>query len=321
MTTTPELHVVFGTGPAGTTLADELLARGRRVRLVNRTGTTPAPIPAGAELVAGDAADLATVQALSAGAAAIYNCTHASYERWPEVLPRLQENMIEGAAATGAKLVVIDTLYLYGPTGGRPMTEETPHLAVSRKGRLRAELAWGYLQAHRVGKARVAIGRAADFFGPRVLNSTLGQFTFPAALAGEPMVAFGDVDLPHSYSYMPDIARGLATLGERDEALGRDWLLPVVPAPTTRQVADAIGAAVGRPPQLVAIPSMEAVRALGVLDPVFADEYEELFYQYTEPQIVDSFAIERAFGLRPTPLTEALAATVRWYREAPPPAA
>jgi len=179
MPSAPDLHVVFGTGPAGATLADELLARGKRVRLVNRGGKIAEPPPAGAELVAGDAANLATVRELSEGAAAIYNCTHARYERWPEVLPRLQENMIEGAAAVGAKLVVIDTLYLYGPTHGRAITEATPHLALSRKGRLRAELAWGYLQAHRSGKVRVAIGRAADFFGPRVLNSALGAYVFP----------------------------------------------------------------------------------------------------------------------------------------------
>ena len=314
MSSKPERHVVFGTGPVGATLADELVAGGKRVRLVNRSGQTAEPPPAGVELVRGDAADPATVRELSAGAATIYNCTNVPYERWPELLPRLQENMIEGAAAAGAKLVVIDTLYLYGPTGGRPMTETTPHDAVSRKGRLRAELAWGYLQAHRVGKVRVAIGRSADFFGPRVLNSTLGQFAFPPALAGDELVAFGDVDLPHSYAFMPDVARGLVTLGERDEALGREWLLPVNPASTTRRVANAIGAALGRPLEIASIPSLDAARALGVLDPVFADEYEELFYQHTEPQIVDSGAIERAFGLRPTPLDEALSATVRWYR-------
>lgn len=60
MSTNPDLHVVFGTGPAGTTLADELLARGRRVLLVNRSGQLPDAVPAGVELVAGDAADLAT---------------------------------------------------------------------------------------------------------------------------------------------------------------------------------------------------------------------------------------------------------------------
>lgn len=321
MTAPLELHVIFGTGPVGTTLARELLGRGKRVRLVNRSGRSPEPLPAGIELVAGDASSLATVQALSVGATTIYNCTHATYEQWPEVLPRLQENMIEGAAAAGATLVVIDTLYLYGPTGGQPITEETPHLAVSRKGRLRAQLAWGYLQAHRAGQVQVAIGRAADFFGPRVLNSALGQFTFPLALRGEAMVTFGKPDLPHSYSYMPDVARGLATLGEREEALGRDWLLPVAPARTTRDLAGMIGEAIGRPVPVVPIPSIEQAKALGLLDPVFADEFAELFYQYTEPQIVDSNAIETTFGLRATPFEEALPVTVSWYRDVLPAAA
>src|SRR5581483_9872504 len=159
MNTITELHVIFGTGPVGISLASELLRQGKRVRLVNRSGK--GQVPEGAELVAGDASQLATMREISQGAAVIYNATHAPYERWPEILPRLQENMIESAASVGAKLVVIDTLYLYGETHGQPMTETTPYNATSRKGRLRAELAWGYLQANRVGKVRVAIGRAA----------------------------------------------------------------------------------------------------------------------------------------------------------------
>lgn len=173
MNTPQELHVIFGTGPVGTTLADELLAKGKQVRLVNRSGK--GQVPTGAELVAGDASRLEIVQDLCRGASVVYNCTHAPYHIWPETLPRLQENMIEGAASAGAKLVVIDTLYLYGETHGQPMTEAMPYMATSRKGRLRAELAWGYRQAHRTGKVRVTIGRAADFFGPRVLNSSLVQ--------------------------------------------------------------------------------------------------------------------------------------------------
>ncbi len=311
-----ELHVVFGTGPAGLTLAGELLARGKRVRVVNRKGT--GAVPAGAELVRGDAADLAALQALAQGATTIYNCTHAPYEQWPEVLPRLQENFIEAAAMVGAKLVVIDTLYMYGETHGQPMTEETPHNATSRKGRLRAELAWGYLQAHRVGKARVAIGRAADFFGPRVRNSALGEYAFPAALTGQPAASFGNIDLPHSYSYMPDIARGLATLGERDEALGRQWHLPVAPTVSTRAIHEMIGAAIGQPLGTMNIPSVDAAHAMGVFDDTLAYEYAELFYQYTEPQIVDSGAFERAFGQHATPVDAALRDTIAWYRTQAP---
>src|SRR5712691_11737977 len=84
-----ELHVVFGTGPAGRTLAEELLARGRQVRLINRSGKGPAP--AGAELAVGDATQPAVVRDLTRGAAAIYHCAHVPYSEWPEVLPRFQE--------------------------------------------------------------------------------------------------------------------------------------------------------------------------------------------------------------------------------------
>ncbi len=312
MNTMNELHVIFGTGPVGITLAAELLARGKQVRLVNRSGR--GEVPQGSELVAGDASKLAVVQQLCQGATVIYNATHAPYEQWPEILPRLQENMIEGAAAVGAKLIVIDTLYLYGETHGQPMTEATPYNATSRKGRLRAEIAWGYLQAYRVGKVRVAIGRAADFFGPHVFNSTLGQYTFPAALSGQPVLTLGNVDLPHSYSYMPDIAQGLIALGEYEEALGRDWLLPVARAVSQREIVRMIGDELGRPLQILQVPTMEQARQFGIFDEVFAREYDELFYQYAEPQIVDSSAMQQAFGLTATPLEEALRATLRWYQ-------
>ena len=53
MTDNNELHVVFGTGPVGLAVTDELLRRGRRVRMVNRSGR--ASVPAGVEVVGGDA--------------------------------------------------------------------------------------------------------------------------------------------------------------------------------------------------------------------------------------------------------------------------
>ncbi len=40
----PELHVIFGAGQIGTRLAEELLARGHRVRMVRR-GQPGRPIP------------------------------------------------------------------------------------------------------------------------------------------------------------------------------------------------------------------------------------------------------------------------------------
>jgi nucleoside-diphosphate-sugar epimerase len=109
---------------------------------------------------------------------------------------------------------VLDTLYPYGSTGGAVMTEDTPWRATSRKGRMRAALDENYLSAHREGRARVVLGRSADFVGPGVVNSALGGAVFPGALTGGEVLALGDIDLPHSYTYIGDVAAGLAALGE-----------------------------------------------------------------------------------------------------------
>ncbi len=306
---TNDLHVVFGTGPAGTTLAEELVARGKRVRSINRSGK--ARMPAGVEVLSGNMLDAANVRELSAGASAVYHCANVHYAQQAELMPRFQETIIAGAAHAGARLVVLDTLYVYGSSRGLPMTEATPHRPNSRKGRMRADLVERYLAAHQAGTVEVALGRAADFFGPKVLNSVLGDRVFPALLAGRPAQLIGNVDLPHSYSYIGDVARGLAILGERPEAVGRSWLLPVAPPATQRAMVELIGQQLGRPVRVQALPKI-AIQLFGLFDS-FMREFVEMFYQYTEPQVVDSRAFEQTFGVSATPLPEGIRETLRWY--------
>ncbi|WP_435603712.1 NAD-dependent epimerase/dehydratase family protein [Streptomyces sp. bgisy130] len=303
------LHVVLGAGPAGTTLAGELVRRGHAVRLVSRSAPENT-----VEGVQPFAADVSTPEgALTAveGAAVIYHCVNVPYHRQVEVMPHIQRAVLAAAEATGARLVVLDTLYPYGPTRGEVMTEDTPWRATSRKGRMRAQLDGRYLDAHREERVRVSLGRSADFVGPGVLNSTLGGSVFPAALGGGEVLGLGDIDLPHSYTDIRDVAAGLATLGTRPEGDGRVWHLPTAPAVTTREIHAMIEERVGHPVQRVVLTEP---RPFGPFDAEFMDEYAEMFYQHTEPQIVDSTAFERAFGVRPTPLGATLDATVEWYR-------
>lgn len=307
---TQELHVVLGTGPAGTTLAEELLRRGHAVRTVDRRGVA---VLDGAESRGADLTDVAAATDAVAGASAVYHCVNVPYEQQIEVMPRIQQAVLGAVEAAGARLVVTDTLYPYGPTGGAVMTEDTPWRAVAAKGRMRAELDRGYLDAHTAGRAVVTLGRAADFFGPRVFNSSLGATVFPAALTGETALALGDIDLPHSYSYIRDVAAGLATLGERPDAAGRVWHPPTAPAVSTRRVHELIAESTGSP---LSVDVLDEPRPWGPFDEVFMAEYAELFYQYTEAQVLDSSAFEAAFDARPTPLADALAETVAWYTAA-----
>jgi nucleoside-diphosphate-sugar epimerase len=305
-----ELNVVFGTGPVGLAIMDELVSKGKRVRIVNRSGR--ADVAEGVEVVGADAADTTFTREASAGASVVYFALNPPYDKWPELFPGLQAGVLEGAASAGAKLIAVENLYMYGSTGGRPLTEDLPYAANTRKGKVRARMSRELMEANASGKVRVAIGRASDFFGPRVLASAAGEQVFGRAVAGKSAQVAGDPDQPHTYTYAPDIGRGLVILGEREEALGRVWHLPSPETVTTRRFVETIFEEVGKPARVQAAPKI-LLRAMGLFNPPLRETIEML-YEFEEPFVVDHSAFERAFGIRATPLREAIKETVRWYR-------
>ena len=224
MAATPR-HVIFGTGAIGLATLDALRRRGERVRLVNRSGT--APVPDDIEILAGDASDPAFATAAAQGAQVVYQTLNPPYHQWVELWPDLQASVLAAAQATGARLVSMENVYMYGRPNGQPLTETRPYAAHTKKGTLRARMARELLAAHAAGNVQVAIGRASDYFGPRGGGqSNLGDRVIPAALAGKTATVLGDPDQPHTYTYIPDIGEGLAVLGEHPDAPGEVWHLP-----------------------------------------------------------------------------------------------
>lgn len=304
-----DLHVVFGTGPLGRAVINELVARGRRVRAVNRRGA--ADLPASIEMAAADASDPAQARAASAGAAYIYNCLNAPYTQWPEVFPALQAGVLSAAEAVGAKLIVAENLYMYGPVAG-PLTEELPYVAKTRKGATRARMAEELLAAHAAGRVQVVMGRASDFFGPGVRDSMIGERIFEPALAGGKVQMLGDLDAPHTITYVGDFGRALVTLGGHDAAYGQAWHVPSAPTLTTRQFIERVYEEAGTYPQIGGAPGF-AVRALGLFSPIMR-EIGEMLYEFEEPFVVDHSRYAAAFGVNVTPHREAIRRTLDWYR-------
>jgi nucleoside-diphosphate-sugar epimerase len=229
MTATPR-HVIFGTGAIGLALLDALRRRGETARLVNRSGH--ARVPDDVEVIGGDARDPAFTATVAEGAQVIYQILNPPYAEWTAQFPLLQAGVLAAAEATGARLVSMENVYMYGRPAGRVLTEDRAYEAHTRKGQLRARMAQDLLTAHDAGRVEVAIGRASDYFGPRGgAQSNLGDRVFPAALAGRTATVLGDPDQPHTYTYIPDIGEGLAVLGEHLDAPGQVWHLPTTPTP------------------------------------------------------------------------------------------
>lgn len=311
------LHVVAGAGQIGPMIAKRLLGRGYRVRMIRRGAFSDAP--PGVETVSASLSDPGAAAEAMRGASVVYHCANPRYHRWAEELVPLARGITEGAARNGARLVVLDNLYAYRvPAGGR-LSEDTEVGPVSKKGALRAEAARVMLDAHTRGDVAVAIGRASDFFGPRCTNSILGDRFWTKLLAGRPVELLGDPDQPHTYSFGPDVAEALITLGLNDPTLsigadvyGRVWHLPALPAESTQTWLTRFAYAVGVEPRFTRL-SLLLLRVAGLFLPEAA-ELPEMIYQWRTPFILDDSQFRARFGATPTPLATAANATLDWAR-------
>lgn len=304
-------HVIVGAGAVGTLTAHRLVELGHEVRIVTRSGS--GPDHAGIERIAADASDADALARVTDGAAALYNCANpGSYSTWAEVWPPLAASILSAAERTGAVLATTSNLYGYAP-GSSPMTESTPLDSPTKKGRIRACMWADALAAHEAGRARVTEARASDYVGPHGGNDHLGGRFMPKVLAGKRLMHIASPDVPHSWTYLPDVATALVTVATDERAWGRAWHVPTNPPRTYRQMAEQVAAIAGAPAPRISTYPRALMRAMAL---AMADirELEEVRYQFTDPFVLDSSLTEATFGLSPTPMDEALTTTVEWWR-------
>lgn len=305
-------NIIIGTGPLGLWVMDELLAKGREVTLVNRSGQLSETLPEGVTLKTADCTDPAQVRQVCGDADVVFMCGMPPYTDWLDKFPPLMRGLIEGLDGTGVKFVFGDNLYMYGDTNGVPIHEDLPYAAKTRKGKTRAQMAQWLLDAHNAGKFDVTIGRASDFYGPRVLNSLIGELFFDAAFAGKTANLLGDIDQPHTFTYIVDFAKALVTLSEQDQAFGKAWHVPSAPTTSTRAIVNLIEAELGDKVRTRSA-SRLMVSLLGLFNPLLK-ETAEMMYGWEKPYVVKNGRFAATFGSDATPHKDAVRATVAWYK-------
>lgn len=301
-------HVIFGAGPLGREVTRQLVETGATVRVVTRMGSNDLP---GAKPVAADLIDPASAISAARGADIIYFCAAPAYTQWTRTFMALQEGAIAAARQTGAVLVVAENLYGYGVAG--ELFETTPLSATTRKGGIRARMSHRLFEAHRREEIRAVSGRASDFFGPGVTQSALGDRFWSQLLSGRSINWFGNPEALHSFTYLPDFAGALITLGGRSDALGRAWHVPSLPPMSLRAFASKAAKIAG-----VANPKIRRTpRALLRLISLFnrsAGELIEMEYSFSRDFVIRHDDWNAAFDFGPTNLNGAIAATINDLR-------
>lgn len=305
------VHVVIGYGPAGAATARLLAGQGADVRVISRS---PRPAEPGIDHLTLDATDGDQLAKAADGATAIYNCASPPYHRWTRDFPPLADALNAAAEVTGAVLVLLSNLYGYGPVDG-VITEDLPLSAAGGKGRTRAGIWMRTLALHDQGRIRAAEVRASDFFGPGVTDGGhLAGRVLPPLLRGQTVRVLGDPDTPHSWTYLPDVARALVRVAGAEDAWGRPWHVPTEPPLSIRAMVGKLARQAGVPGVAVQRLPPGLVRALGLASPLLR-ELQEVRYQFDRPFVVDSAAYTARFGEVATPVDEQVRATVLWWQE------
>lgn len=304
-----EVHIVTGAGPVGWTVAGQLAEQGKNVRILTRSGSGPEhPL---VDRIRTDVRDPAQVREAFTGAKAVFHCIHGSAytaRAWQAELPLAEQTVMAAAGVAGAVVVFPESLYSYSAPE-RPLTEAGPRNAAGGKRGVRTRL----LEARAASATNTVSMVSGDFFGPRVRMSHAGERMVPAVLAGKKVWVLGSADQPHSFTYVPDLAAAMIHAARTPSLWNRVWHTPTGPALTQRQLAAAFTEAAGvRAPRIGTVPAW-AIRATGVFVKDVR-ELAEMLYQFENPFVMDSAESQAALGLRPTPIPEAAAATVAWWR-------
>jgi nucleoside-diphosphate-sugar epimerase len=292
-----------------------LLASGFRVRALTRDperARRSFPELDGVEWVQGDAMRPGDVVAAAAGVTVVVHAANPpAYRNWAGTVLPMLESSIAAAKAAGARLVLPGTVYNFGPDAPTSIDESAPQHPVTRKGKIRVAMERRLREASRDG-VRVLVVRAGDFFGPHAQSNWFSQGMVRPGHPVRSVVYPGRHDASHSWAYLPDLARTIARLLERESELGAFEVFHFSGHSFERgvELAEATCAAAGMPRAKVRRFPWFLIYLLAPFVETFR-EMIEMRYLWRSSLLLDNRKLVRFLGEEPhTPLGQALAATL-----------
>ena len=188
---------------------------------------------------------------------------------------------------------------MYDPKYLSDMTEETPVNPVSKKGKVRAEIAGMLLNAVEKKNVQAIIARAPDFYGPGVTGSMLYQSVYLNLLKDKNPRWLGGLDVIHNFIYSKDIGKAVALLGNMPDAYNQVWHLPTTDKKlTNRQWIELMMNAMNKKNKIQTMPDW-MISVVGIFMPILK-ELKDVGYQFKQDYFFNSSKFNKQFNYVPT---------------------
>ena len=307
--------VLGATGGLGGAVAHALIAHGWTIRALTRDPAAAArktDFDTRLTWVRGDCLDAAAVRVAAQDTRLIVHAVNPpGYRNWREVAIPMLANSIAAAKASGARILFPGNVYNFDPAAGPLLSEDTPQIPVTLKGKVRVEMEAMLRTAAAQDGVRSLVLRAGDFFGPGSDNNWFAQVVAKGGRRATRVVDPGQPGVGHAWAYLPNMAEAFAQLADRDAELaaaevfhfGGHWINP------GRGMAEAAREALG--PPLRPIKSFPWIFVwLGAPFVRFLREMIEMRYLWRVPLELDNRKLVACLGREPhTPLKDALIET------------
>lgn len=202
-------------GHVGQHAARAFVAAGWTVRGMARSNRQPIE---GVTFVKGDAESVADMRAAIGDSEVVVNALNLRYDLWFNgALEAQTARVIEAMGNTGKTMIYPGNIYNYSASL-RQVTPEAPQRPERPRGEIRVRCEAMLKQAADRGAMQVIILRAGDYFAP---DNGMDWFDQAIMASKGKVAALADLDMPHSWAYLPDLGRAMEKLAWHRAELGR----------------------------------------------------------------------------------------------------
>ncbi|MFD0692241.1 NAD-dependent epimerase/dehydratase family protein [Actinomadura fibrosa] len=312
-----EVVVTGGCGFLGGHLVDELVRRGARVTVFDGAPPRERPQVPPVRHVSGDVRDRARLaEAIRDGVDTVYHfAAVVGVDRYLErpvdvidVNLLGTRNVLELAAAAGAKVVVASTSEVYGRNPAVPWKEDDDRVlggtdvdrwCYSSSKALGEHLTFAFVRQRGL---RAAVVRYFNVYGPRQRPAFVVSRGVHRALNGLPPAVYDDGRQTRCFTYVQDAVEATLLVAAREDAVGECFN---VGSPVETTVAELTALIV-------------ELTGAGAAVPVATRDLLGRGYQDLRRRIPDTSKIGEMLGWRATtPLRDGLARTIEWARANP----